>query len=315
MAHHVAKLPACANCHYAFVPGEPDAFCPRCGQQNHTVRLRFAHVVEEFLEGVFHFDGKVFRTLLLLLFQPGELTRRFLAGHRVPYVPPIRLYVFISFVFFFLLSLDAQHERRAVQVRVGPAVEHPQGRNIVLGPRLPFTKAQLDSFPERLTRTQVDSVLRRHHMPATFSARVIVQFLPRLMRLMRLSPEEITHQVLKSFSLLLFILMPLAALLLQVAYRRQRQYYLSHLIFSVHLHCFVFVLLAALLGLTYLPLPKNTGPILALLIPLYLLLALHHSYGQSWGMTALKGALLLIGYGVLLAVGLLAALGLGLSLL
>ena len=56
-------------------------------------------MVEEFLEGVFHFDGKVFRTAGLLMFKPGQLTKRFLEGPRMPYVPPIRLYVFISFVF------------------------------------------------------------------------------------------------------------------------------------------------------------------------------------------------------------------------
>ncbi|AMR25469.1 hypothetical protein A0257_22515 (plasmid) [Hymenobacter psoromatis] len=312
MSHHAAKLPACANCHYAFVPGEPDEFCPRCGQQNHAVRIGFGHVAEEFLEGVFHFDGKVFRTLRLLLFRPGELTRRFLAGHRVPYVPPIRLYVFISFVFFFLLSLNSQPEGGAVRVRVGPVPVQPQGGNITIGPRLPFTKAQFDSLPEHLTRTQADSVLRRHHRPATFLARVMVQHLPRLMRL---SPEEIRHQVLKSFSIMLFVLMPLAALLLQAAYWHQRRYYLSHLIFSVHLHCFVFALLLLLLGLAYLPIPENTSLVLTLLIPLYLLLALRRLYGQSWGTTALKGALVLAGYGVLLTGGLLAALGLGLSLL
>ena len=109
MAHLATTPAACANCHYAFVPDEPAEFCPRCGQQNHDVNIGFGHVAEEFLEGIFHFDGKVFRTAGLLLFKPGELTRRFLAGHRVPYVPPIRLYVFISFVFFFVLSLQGGH--------------------------------------------------------------------------------------------------------------------------------------------------------------------------------------------------------------
>lgn len=90
MAHSVTpaagaaahKQPACTNCAYAFVPDEPNEFCPRCGQQNHSVIIGFGHLVEEFLEGVFHFDGKVFRTAGLLLFKPGELTRRYLAGQR-----------------------------------------------------------------------------------------------------------------------------------------------------------------------------------------------------------------------------------------
>ncbi|UOQ69216.1 hypothetical protein [Hymenobacter volaticus] len=60
MVHVVAKAPACANCAYVFVLTEPAEFCPRCGQQNHG-SLGVGHVAEEFLEGVFHFDGKIFR--------------------------------------------------------------------------------------------------------------------------------------------------------------------------------------------------------------------------------------------------------------
>ncbi|MCR5887866.1 DUF3667 domain-containing protein [Hymenobacter sp. J193] len=100
MAHSSTKLPACANCGHAFQPEQPNEFCPSCGQQNHDLNVSFGHVLEETLEGIFHFDSKVFRTAGLLLFRPGQLTRRFMQGHRVGYVPPIRLYVFISFVFF-----------------------------------------------------------------------------------------------------------------------------------------------------------------------------------------------------------------------
>ncbi|MBO2011617.1 DUF3667 domain-containing protein [Hymenobacter negativus] len=311
MAHVLVKLPACANCAYAFIPTEPAEYCPRCGQQNHGSTLGMGHVAEEFLEGVFHFDGKIFRTLRLLLFWPGELTRRFLIGHRVPYVPPIRLYVFISFVVFFLLSLNAGHEGSAVKVRVASLPPHPTGHELIIGPRLPLTQAQLDSLPEHLTRAQADSVLRRHQVPVSLINRVLVQHMPRLTRR---TPEEATHQVLKSLSIMAFVLMPLAALLLQAAYWRQRRPYLSYLILSVHLHCFGFVLLALLLGLQYLPGMEKTS-LLLLALPLYLVLALHRLYGQSWGKTMFKSAILATGYSLLLGVGMLAALGLGLTLL
>lgn len=313
MAHSDHKQPACANCHYAFVPDAPDAFCPRCGQQNHALAVGFGHVAEEFLEGVFHFDGKVFSTLRLLLFRPGELTRQFLAGHRVPYVPPIRLYVFISFVFFFLLSLSSHHEGRGVQVRVGNVEKaRPAGTTISVGAPPTMSRAQLDSLPEHLSTAQTDSVLRRHHVRPTFSSRLQVQHLPRLLRL---KPEELSHQVFKSLSLMVFVLMPLAALLLQAAYRRQQPYYISHLIFAIHLHCFVFVLLTALLGLDYLPLPGGTGLVVGLLLPLYLLLALRHLYGQGWGLTLLKGGALALSYTLVLTLCLLLAVGVGLWLL
>ena len=156
MAHAAAhKQPACTNCAYAFAPGEPDEFCPRCGQQNHLPVIGFGHMVEEFLEGVFHFDGKVFRTAGLLLFKPGELTRRYLAGQRMPYVPPLRLYVFLSFVYFLLLSVDTAHEVSRVEFK--------QGNNFSINinskeadeskPKVPT-----DSVKAKLGRAQPDTI-------------------------------------------------------------------------------------------------------------------------------------------------------------
>ena len=158
MAHHATKQAACANCRYAFVPGEPDEFCPNCGQQNHAVEIGFSHVLEEFLEGIFHFDGKVFRTAGLLLFKPGELTRRFLAGHRVPYVPPIRLYVFISFVFFLLLGTQLGHEERGQQAKPKQVVTVDARGGVELG--LGADSSKLAPGQQAQLRQSVDSVNR-----------------------------------------------------------------------------------------------------------------------------------------------------------
>ena len=127
---HSAKQPICLNCTFAFVPEIPDDFCPRCGQQNQAIDLHVSHVLEETMEGLFHFDGKVFRTLQLLLFRPGELTRRFLAGHRMPYVPPIRLYIFISFLFFLALTMLKGHEPGHAEVATTHATANGQAPNI-----------------------------------------------------------------------------------------------------------------------------------------------------------------------------------------
>ena len=56
MAGH-ARQPACASCYYRFQPGEPNEFCPRREQQNHDINLGFGHVLEEGLEGIFHFEA------------------------------------------------------------------------------------------------------------------------------------------------------------------------------------------------------------------------------------------------------------------
>ncbi len=338
MAHHVTKQAACANCAHAFAPGGPDEFCPRCGQQNHAVEIGIGHVLEEFMEGIFHFDGKVFRTAGLLLFRPGELTRRFLAGHRVPYVPPIRLYVFISFIFFLLLgflggrSVEETKGRKEFSAalaeglreadssaRVEPARlprPAPSAKQAVAGRRaqaalggaspadanlasnsLKVSAQDIQKLPPAITAAQVDSVVRSKGRVPGFWNRLTVR---RLLRWRDTTREELLHQALRGASVLLFLLMPLAALLLKGAYFRQHRYYLSHLIFTIHVQCFLFVYAAVALLLSRLPLPDGLGAWGVLVPGGYFVVALHTFYGQSWLKTLAKSLLLGTAYSLLM---------------
>jgi hypothetical protein len=92
----------CLNCGTALV----GSFCHQCGQKGHVHRtLRaFAH---DLLHGVLHFEGKIFRTLPKLMFKPGELTRRYIAGERARFVSPLALFLFSVFTMFAVMSLTA----------------------------------------------------------------------------------------------------------------------------------------------------------------------------------------------------------------
>lgn len=81
-------------------------FCPTCGQENHDLKVPIGHLIYEFVESVFHFDIKVWETLKTLFFSPGKLSKDFNEGKRARYVPPARLYVFVSVVFFALLNFS-----------------------------------------------------------------------------------------------------------------------------------------------------------------------------------------------------------------
>ena len=61
-------------------------------------------LVHELLEGITHSDSRLWRTLTTLWFKPGKLTEEFVAGRRVAYLPPFRLYLILSIVFFLLAS-------------------------------------------------------------------------------------------------------------------------------------------------------------------------------------------------------------------
>lgn len=90
---------ACANCG-ATLTGP---YCHRCGQSAHVHRS-LLHLGEEFLHGLLHFDAKAWRTLPLLVIQPGRLTRNYIDGKRTRYVSPLALFLFMVFLMFFVVS-------------------------------------------------------------------------------------------------------------------------------------------------------------------------------------------------------------------
>lgn len=91
----------CLNCgHYV-----EEKFCPNCGQENSEPRKPFHYLFTHFFEDLTHYDGQFWGTIKNLLFKPGKLTNTYLQGKRQIFVPPVKLYIFVSFVTFFVLSV------------------------------------------------------------------------------------------------------------------------------------------------------------------------------------------------------------------
>lgn len=86
---------ACPNCG-AELHGE---YCSACGQPAHLHRT-LGHMVEEFLHGIVHFDTRAWRTLPLLVFRPGTLTREYIHGKRARYISPLAMFLLIVFTMF-----------------------------------------------------------------------------------------------------------------------------------------------------------------------------------------------------------------------
>jgi hypothetical protein len=96
-ARHAGGM--CLNCGTALI-GE---HCHECGQVGHVHRSLHA-VGHEIVHGVFHFEGKFWRTLPLLAWRPGELTRRYIAGERARFVSPMAIFLFSIFAMFAVFS-------------------------------------------------------------------------------------------------------------------------------------------------------------------------------------------------------------------
>jgi len=86
---------ACLNCRTPLV----GSYCHACGQHAHVHRTLGA-IFHDILHGVFHFEGKVWRTLPMLAWRPGDLTRRYIHGERARFVSPLALFLFCVFLMF-----------------------------------------------------------------------------------------------------------------------------------------------------------------------------------------------------------------------
>ena len=96
------KSETCLNCNIDLRP--EDNFCPNCGQENNTHKIPVKHLLIEVFEDLFHFDTKLWNTIKALFTHPGKITIDYLKGKRASYVPPVKFYVFVSFIFFLLLG-------------------------------------------------------------------------------------------------------------------------------------------------------------------------------------------------------------------
>src|SRR5258708_36171661 len=79
-------------------------WCAQCGQAAIEYRRSFRHVVADLLNEFLNWDSKFFTTIALLILKPWRLTNEFLAGKRVCYVNPLRLYLLASILFFFAVN-------------------------------------------------------------------------------------------------------------------------------------------------------------------------------------------------------------------
>ena len=98
----------CANCGAERI----GPFCHSCGQSGH-LHKNLMGLVHDIAHGVFHFEGKVWHTLPMLAWRPGELTRRYIDGERAKFVSPMALFLFSVFLMFAVVSNLSTHRQAA----------------------------------------------------------------------------------------------------------------------------------------------------------------------------------------------------------
>jgi hypothetical protein len=297
MKKHYRKENNCANCG-TDLQGK---FCHACGQENLELRENFGHMMNHAISDYFHFDHQFFHTLKPLLFKPGKLTNEYMAGKRVQYLHPVKMYIFISLVYFLLLfksgfepiRVNSTNDKK--QTKKERELTNKQLDSVLKIPEVPYiakkaveqakkanNRDAVDDDEEESTKNGFTTSKKGGRLPgaskdSSYTAYLADQqklpvaerdnFFERLYnkksfyyqekygeRAKEVYFDEIKHNIPK----MMFLLLPLCALIFRITFWRNKKFYVEHLIFTFHLHCFIFLYLTVIM-LLQMTIPKSWG--------------------------------------------------------
>ncbi len=254
----------CANCATPL----QGRWCHRCGQASEDLHRSIWLLLGEVVEGVLHFDGRVWKTLPDLILRPGRLTRAYLDGHRAPQIPPLRLFLVVLLALFFVGSM-AGH---AVHADAEVTVDRAHGAATAARP---FVKLDPDDA------AKLDAALAKPHvMIMDKNDEAASSWLEQRIKKAIDDPERfklILEQWSERFA---FLTLPLATGLLSLLFMFQRRFFVfDHAIFSLHSLSAVGLLLILALALAG---PTNGHSFIVLAVaPLHLFMHMRGVYGTG----------------------------------
>ncbi len=154
--HQKIKGTECLNCGHPLPHDEN--YCPYCGQENDDARPGIGKYFSTFLENFFSFDSKLYRSLRILITQPGKFTADYIAGKRQSYVNPFKLLLHISILFFLLNAFTGRWYKADDESSVVMTIHQPATDSI---PHIDLQNLQkrLDSL--KLEHTIVNKLSNR----------------------------------------------------------------------------------------------------------------------------------------------------------
>lgn len=308
----------CLNCHHVV----QERFCPNCGQENIETRKTFHHLFIHFFEDLTHYENAFWKTIRNLLLRPGALTKVYLSGKRMSYLAPVRLYIFISFVTFFIVAMlpeekaddvvKVKNDEKGWTFNSGTEEEKRQRdsiRNAVQKSIKGFggETDERDIFGYKSLR-ELDSI-QKFGKPDERLTETEYGYLRKVFELMENNTrkqlkEKFFEALWRNFPKALFIYMPIFAFILWLFQSKRRWYYFDHGIFTLHYFSFLLLiyliaeLVNSILGLVDFWLLDVLNSLIALVLFVYAFYyffpAHHRFYEETRTMTVVKGGCIFV---------------------
>jgi hypothetical protein len=269
----------CLNCN-AQVYGR---YCHICGQENVEPKETALHLVSHFFQDITHFDGKFFSSIKWLITRPGFLSHEYMIGRRASNLNPIRMYVFASALFFLIffsfyhfdakksikttvnnvpvsemIKMDSVKYRQFVDelVKNDSAMKfaYDKVRYLQYLDSLTIGKGGFHFTPSKYTtREAYDSALKKGKGDGWLARALVykqIEINEKYKNDGKAALEALGNIFIHSIPQILFVSLPLFALLLNILYYRKKEfYYVNHAIFTIHLFVFVFIALLIVFGI------------------------------------------------------------------
>ncbi len=292
LTHHAST--ACKNCG-ATTQGN---YCQQCGQATHLHVPSAREFLHEFIAHYVALEGKLWKSLALLIAKPGLLTCEYIEGRRVRYLEPLRLYLTFSIIFFALFKLSGVEVARFDEPSpaLAAAVAEGRAKDTVLGPAVGMDAAEYERVLGVLNKKagNVHPVLRE-----------------RVARFLSLSPQAQRAALKQAFfsytPYAIFAMMPLFALYLKILYLGTGRRYGEHFLFALHVNAFAFLMLSVMILV-----PESWKFIIFVLLlwlVCYLPMAMRRVYERGWVGTVIRWIVLIFAHVVTLASAVLTVMG------
>ncbi len=277
-------------------------YCYKCGQHAVDYRRSFGRVFLDVLDSFLNWDSKFFATVGLLLTRPWQLTNSFLAGKRVRYVHPLRLYLLASVAFFFGVHQLAQQAKLNHGSSRALTAEEKATVNAALEKLPPTEREEARARIEKSTRENRSGALRVEADEEDFKEKPTDSSFERWINhqlkikigTQGMNAKAFFMALVSNLPAMMLCCIPLFAFVLKLLYLFRRRYYIDHLIYALHIHAFAYLAILIIgygaVGLSQI-LPHIWGLPFAFLIVaavLLLLLSIRKVYRQNWFLTIFK---------------------------
>ncbi len=286
----------CPNCGHKNI----EEYCARCGQPNRDLNKPFKDVMHDLLDSI-NLDKRLLHTILPFFFKPGFLTKEYFLGHRKRYVPPMRMYLFMSFIYFFTLGINSSLSEDSNRSLADIDTE-AQDSTEVKGISFNILGNEVADSTNTIDTGNADIKLEINEEPL-----FIEEYLENKLsgdRLKNITGRDLSDKMFKYMSYAMFFLMPFFALILKLLYIRRKMYYMQHLIFSINMHTFFFglSLVIIILNNTLSNIISISSDFLYILLPIYIAKGMKRFYNQGYAKTITKFLILLFTYSITLVI-------------